>query len=55
MLKAFSRDDLWRCLCGGVNEESVVTCQECGKRRWSQLGVSRKVALWLIGQLRKVA
>ena len=48
-------DGLWRCLCSYVNDERVAHCQDCGKRRWSQLGVSRNVALWLIAKLRKVA
>ena len=48
-------DGLWRCLCSYVNDERVAHCQDCGTRRWSQLGVSRNVALWLIAKLRKVA
>lgn len=46
-------DFLWRCLCGGANIMSVANCQDCGKRRWSQLGLSRKIALVLIDRLRR--
>jgi len=56
MAKDPGSDSLWRCTCG--NDENLMTvahCQDCGKRRWSQLGISRKIALMLIDRLRGFA
>jgi hypothetical protein len=56
MTKDLGSENFWRCLCGNVhNSESVAHCQDCGKRRWSDLGISHKGALWLIQRLRFMA
>lgn len=54
-MRAFNLDDLWRCMCGGTNDPEAMHCKDCRKRRWFQLGLTRRAVERLIGRLRKVA
>lgn len=37
------------CACGQDNSEHELSCSNCHKRRWQQLGISQEVALLLVG------
>ena len=44
-------DDLykWRCVCGEMeNKPTELDCRNCGKQRWSQLGMLRSAARKLV-------